>query len=253
MTAKNHRIAWISGEDPPDAFPNPEQAMKEPDGLLAAGGDLSPERLLHAYRHGIFPWYDSGQPILWWSPNPRCIIEPADFRLARRLRREIAGSRLKLTFNRDFGAVIDACASPRRTGEGTWITPEMNAAYRRLHDLGWAHSIEVWNDGRLTGGVYGVAIGQAFFGESMFSHETNASKCALYGLSRIMQELHMTVLDCQVCSAHLMSLGAITLPRRDFLARLATACSSARPVNQWPGQALPLKDFLASPGATALQ
>lgn len=251
--ADNHRIAWINRDDPPHAFPHPESAMREPDGLLAAGGDLSPARLLYAYRHGIFPWYDAGQPILWWSPDPRCIIEPGAFRLSRRQRRELRKSPLLLTFNRAFAAVIEACAGPRRSGEGTWITPEMSAAYQHMHELGWAHSVEVWNDGRLAGGVYGIAIGKAFFGESMFSRESNASKSALFGLSRIMRQSGMTLLDCQVCSPHLMSLGAIAIPRQDFLARLTLTSSASRPVGGWPAGKLALKDFMDCGGAAALQ
>jgi leucyl/phenylalanyl-tRNA--protein transferase len=253
LSAKNRRIAWISASDPPEAFPHPARAMREPDGLLAAGGDLSPERLLRAYRHGIFPWYDRGQPILWWSPDPRCVIEPRSFRLARRLRRDLRKGNLTLTFNRAFAAVIDACAAPRRTGEGTWITAEMNSAYRRLHELGWAHSIEVWNGERLAGGVYGVAIDRVFFGESMFSREANASKAALFGLCRVLAQLDFELLDCQVCSPHLVSLGASAIPREDFLARLDTGCASGTAVHSLPRERMALAELAQDGPAGALQ
>ena len=181
-----NRVVWLAAHDKPDAFPPINQAMTEPDGLLAAGGDLSTERLLAAYRHGIFPWYDDGQPILWWSPDPRCVLYPAEFHTARRLRREIASSRAELTFNQSFDSVIKACSEPRPSQQGTWITEEMMAAYSQLHREGWAHSIEVLQGSELIGGIYGIAIGGVFFGESMFSRASNASKYAFCALSQVL-------------------------------------------------------------------
>ena len=185
----NNPITWLNPSDPPEAFPDVEQALNEPDGLLAAGGDLSSERLFAAYRCGIFPWYDEGQPILWWSPNPRCVLRPEDFHVATRLKRQIRASSLSLSYNRAFGEVIRACAGKRDSQQGTWITPQMLAAYERLHDEGWAHSIEVFDGKQLIGGVYGLCIGRIFFGESMFSTQANASKIALLGLTRHIHSL----------------------------------------------------------------
>ena len=174
--SSNNRIAWISANDPPDTFPDIGRAMREPDGLLAAGGDLSAARLLTAYRLGIFPWFDEGQPILWWSPDPRCVLLPGEFHASRRLRRELRRSGAEIRFNTSFDEVIARCADPRPGQYGTWITREMIAAYTRLHADGWAHSIEVWQRDALIGGLYGLAIGRVFFGESMFSLQSNASK-----------------------------------------------------------------------------
>lgn len=229
-----NRIAWLKPEDPPDSFPSIHAAMTEPEGLLAAGGDLSEARLLFAYRHGIFPWYDAGQPILWWSPDPRCVLRPAGFHVARRLQRTMARSPAAVVFNRDFRAVVRACAGPRRSEQGTWITDEMTVAYEALHDSGWAHSIEVRHDGRLIGGMYGLAIGRIFFGESMFSNEKNASKYALLALCSVLAEHDFELIDCQVVSEHLRSLGAVAMPREDFSAVLGAACDPAVPFAKWP-------------------
>ncbi|HZD54501.1 MAG TPA: leucyl/phenylalanyl-tRNA--protein transferase, partial [Woeseiaceae bacterium] len=174
MTAP--QIKWISRGDTPGAFPDIHSALAVPNGLLAAGGDLSSERLLCAYERTIFPWYDRGQPILWWSPDPRCVLRPEAFHVSRRLRRSLRKSALTITFNAGFERVIRACGEPRHGQAGTWITAEMIEAFCRLHDTGWAHSVEVWLDRRLVGGIYGLAIGRAFFGESMFSRVTDASK-----------------------------------------------------------------------------
>ena len=237
-------ITWISSDDPPDAFPDIESAFDVPDGLLAAGGDLSPERLLYAYRHGIFPWYDDGQPILWWSPDPRCVLRPHEFHVSRRLRRWFGQCSFEISFNRSFSDVIAACARDRVGQHGTWITEDMKEAYSRLHRDGWAHSIEVWQDSGLVGGLYGLAIGQAFFGESMFSTESNASKAAMFALCRQLLINDFLLLDCQVESPHLISLGAKLIPRRKFAAELQRACSSASRFQDWPAGRVQVLEFL---------
>ncbi len=241
---KSPNITWISSDDPPDAFPDIESAFVVPDGLLAAGGDLSPQRLLYAYQHGIFPWYDDGQPILWWSPDPRCVLRPHEFHVSRRLRRALSHSKLEASFNHAFGAVISACAADRSGQQGTWITGEMVDAYTRLHEQGWAHSIEIWHEESLVGGLYGLAIGAAFFGESMFSRQTNASKAAMLALCQQMVLNDFEILDCQVESPHLISLGASLMPRNRFAAVLGRACKSASKCAQWPLERRQVLDFL---------
>ncbi|MDX1507924.1 MAG: leucyl/phenylalanyl-tRNA--protein transferase [Woeseiaceae bacterium] len=239
------RVAWLTPSDPPHAFPDIATAMQEPDGLLAAGGDLSPERLLYAYRNGIFPWYDEGQPVLWWSPDPRCVLAPADYHVSRRLQRDIAASRFELTFNMAFADVIAACAGPRRSGQSTWITADMMRAFTALYDAGWAHSIEVRDDGELVGGVYGIAIGRVFFGESMFSARSNTSKMALLGLCRVLERHRFELVDCQVVSGHLLTLGAKTIPRQEFRAILDARCGDPTPFDGWPGEPVQIRDLAA--------
>jgi len=241
---KSPRITWISGDDPPSAFPAIDAAFDSPDGLLAAGGDLSAERLLYAYRHGIFPWFDAGQPILWWSPDPRCVLYPADFHASRRLRRSLRGSDFDIRFNTEFNGVISACADTRTGQDGTWITAEMISAYSGLHTDGWAHSVEVWQADRLVGGIYGLSIGKVFFGESMFSREANASKAAMLALTRILDEKEFALLDCQVESPHLLSLGARLVPRQKFAAILAKSCSEATRFTTWPTKPCNINEFL---------
>lgn len=230
----NNRVVWLGADAPPDAFPPVTAALTEPDGLVAAGGDLSSERLLYAYRHGIFPWYEEGQPLLWWSPNPRCVFGPGNLHVSRRLRRSLRQSSAQVRVNTDFRAVIRACAAPRGAEHGTWITADMIAAYERLHREGWAHSIEVWQEESLVGGMYGLAIGRAFFGESMFSAAENASKIALLALARRMDAGELGILDCQLVSSHLLSLGATTIPRDEFTAILDSLCSPAVRFENWP-------------------
>jgi leucyl/phenylalanyl-tRNA--protein transferase len=239
-------IKWISRDDPPEAFPDIHSALSAPNGLLAAGGDLSVERLLYAYRHCIFPWFDGGQPILWWSPDPRCVMIPGEFHVARRLRRGLRNSAVVLTFNRAFGAVIDACGRRRRNSQpgSTWITPAMLDAYTDLHRQGWAHSVEAWLDDRLVGGMYGLAIGEVFFGESMFSHETDASKIALLALCRRIAAHGFRLLDCQVSSPHLQSLGARLMPRNQFATVIRSACASESPFARWPADPLAARQLL---------
>jgi len=220
-------------------FPPVETALAEPNGLLAMGGDLSPERLLDAYRHGIFPWFNPGDPILWWSPDPRMVLAPGALRVARSLAKRIRNGGFEVRVDTAFTEVMRACAAPRPPGgrvsggvppaeaeprEGaacTWISPAMIAAYTRLHQAGYAHSVETWHDGRLVGGLYGVAIGRMFYGESMFSREPDASKVALARLARQLQQWDFGLIDCQMETAHLASLGAHTMPRTAFTARLA--------------------------------
>ena len=203
-------------------FPHPAHAA--PDGLLAVGGDLSPERLLLAYRLGIFPWYSDGLPILWWSPDPRLVLEPQELRVSRRLRQLLKKGVFRITFDQAFAAVIHACATvPRREQDGTWITPEMEQAYVRLHELGYAHSAESWRDDRLVGGLYGVSLGKCFFGESMFHYETDASKAAFATLARHLKNWGFQMIDAQVTTRHLLSLGAKEVPRRVFLKKLEDA------------------------------
>ena len=214
-------IPWLRPGDPPDAFPPVEAALTDPDGLLCAGGDLSPARLLEAYRRGIFPWFSEGQPILWWSPDPRTVLYPAEFKVSRSLAKTIRNRGLAITVDRAFAEVMARCADERLRPEGTWISPQMRVAYQRLHELGLAHSYETWAGDRLVGGLYGVALGSVFFGESMFSLERDASKVALAALVRATIERNGRLIDCQVASAHLESLGARSIPRRQFVRELA--------------------------------
>ena len=197
-------------------FPPLEHALEEPDGLLAAGGDLSPERLLDAYSRGIFPWLDKDQPILWWSPNPRAVLFPEQLHVSRSLRKTLRKGHYQVSLDRQFSRVIRACAEPRHYSEGTWITAEMIHAYERLHRLGHAHSVEAWLDGELVGGLYGVALGRIFFGESMFSRATDASKVAFVHLVGQLARWGYQLIDCQVESPHLTSLGATLIPRPHF-------------------------------------
>ena len=227
------RIHWIRPEDPPDSFPAPETALREPNGLLAAGGDLSTERLLAAYRRGIFPWYERSEPVLWWSPDPRCVFVPGEVHVSRRLARLLRQERFEVRLDTAFTAVLDGCAGPRAYGDGTWITRAMHAAYQRLHALGHAHSIEAWRDGELAGGLYGVAIGEVFFGESMFSAERDASKVVLAHLSRWLEIHGFALIDCQVRSAHLVRMGAVMLPRREFLDVLEARCTARVSEDVW--------------------
>lgn len=199
-------------------FPPPDHAAKS--GLLAVGGDLSPERLLAAYREGIFPWYSEGDPILWWSPDPRFILLPDELCVSRSMRQFMKKGTLRVTFDRAFPVVISACRRPRPGQDGTWITAEIRDAYIALHDLGFAHSVEAWREEELVGGLYGVSLGHTFFGESMFSAVPNASKTALISLVSRLKAGGFDLVDCQVETAHLAGLGARLIPRREFSARL---------------------------------
>jgi leucyl/phenylalanyl-tRNA--protein transferase len=202
-------------------FPPVETALVDPNGLLAMGGDLSVERLLDAYRHGIFPWFNPGEPILWWSPDPRMVLVPGAVRVTRSLAKRLRNGGFELRVDTAFAEVMRACAAPREGESGTWISAAMVAAYSRLFEAGFAHSIETWRDGRLVGGLYGVAIGRMFYGESMFSREPDASKVALVRLAQQLQRWEFGLIDCQMETPHLASMGARTMPRADFTARLA--------------------------------
>jgi len=206
-------IPWLRGSAP---FPPVSKALRSPNGLLCAGGDLSPERIVEAYRHGIFPWYSDGEPILWWSPDPRMVLFPDELKVSRSLRKAVARGAYETRFDTAFHDVISACAEPRDGQSGTWIVPEMIEAYTRLHELGFAHSVESWRDGVLVGGLYGLALGQAFFGESMFARATDASKVALVRLVERLRASGCRVIDCQQATAHLASLGAREIARSRF-------------------------------------
>lgn len=213
-------------------FPPPEHA--EPDGLLAVGGDLSLERLLLAYQLGIFPWYSENSPILWWSPDPRLILEPRNLQVSERLKRILKKGTFTITLDRAFDAVVRGCAQAKRsTGRGTWIVDDMIIAYCRLHEAGFAHSVESWLEGELAGGLYGVALGRAFFGESMFTKETNASKVAFVHLVKLLLFWQFDFIDCQVTTGHLMRFGAHEIPRAEFLQRLKQALQFSTRRGQW--------------------
>ena len=232
-------LYWVQANRLAEEFPDPDDALAEPDGLLAAGGDLSPERLLTAYRAGIFPWFSAGQPILWWAPDPRSVLFPGELHVSRSLARTLRRDRFDVTFDEAFDTVIEACAAPRRGQPGTWITPSMHDAYRTLHRHGHAHSVECWTDGKLVGGLYGVALGRVFFGESMFSHENDASKVALVHLVRHLVAWDYRLIDCQIHNPHLASLGARTIPRREFTHLLDAHCDAAPADGAWSGARRP--------------
>jgi leucyl/phenylalanyl-tRNA--protein transferase len=221
-------------DDPESPFPAPGSALRRPNGLLAFGGDLSPARLLNAYRQGIFPWYSGDQPILWWSPDPRMVFRTAAVRPSSRFRRSLRRSPWLIRADTAFQDVVAACATaPRRGQDGTWITREMRAAYVGLHRRGHAHSVEVFDDGRLVGGIYGVAVGRMFFGESMFSVESGGSKAALFALARWLHGQGWPLIDAQVESPHLWSLGAVSVPREAFLAEIAPLVAAPDDAGPW--------------------
>lgn len=220
-------ITWLTPEVDREWFPPLDQALDEPEGLLAAGGDLSPARLLAAYRRGIFPWYSAGQPVLWWAPDPREVLEPEEFKCSRSLAKTLRNRGFEVTFDRDFADVVAACAARREHSSGTWITPEMHAAYCELRTRGHAHSVEVRLEGNLVGGLYGVLLGQVFFGESMFSRERDASKVALAWLAQRALVAGLQLIDCQLPTPHLRSLGSKPLTRSEFSGRVARL--TARP------------------------
>ena len=224
---------WLSATGSPEDFPPASSALHEPNGLLAVGGCLDPEWLLAAYVKGLFPWYEAGQPILWWSPDPRAILFPNELHVSRRLQRTIRKSSVRMSADTDFAAVIEACAAPRQYTEETWITPQMREAYTTMHSLGWAHSFEAWDDDELIGGLYGLAIGNVFFGESMFSRRTDASKIAFVNGVAYLRDRGFELIDCQVWSHHLKTLGARTMPREEFLELLSSLCNTAREPGAW--------------------
>lgn len=222
-------IPWLTGDN---LFPPVERALRTPNGLLAAGGDLSAPRLLEAYRGGIFPWFSPGDPLLWWSPDPRMVLIPGEFRLSRSLAKVLRRAVCEVRCDSAFELVVRACAAPRNGQPGTWINEGMIAAYSALHRSGYAHSVEVWCEGRLVGGLYGVSIGRMFYGESMFSEVSNASKIALAHLARQLERWQFGMIDCQMNTPHLASLGAREIPRAEFIARLQELIHCA-PITRW--------------------
>ena len=224
-------ILWLRSGT---SFPPIHSALTVPNGLLAAGGELSADRLLEAYRKGIFPWYAQGQPVLWWSPDPRMVLFVDEFRIARSLRKVVRQQKFDIRVDHAFRDVVEACAAtPRRGQGGTWITPAVVDAYCALHLRGHAHSVEAWRDGRLAGGLYGVSIGRMFFGESMFALETDASKVALVQLVAMLSRAGLPVIDCQQETTHLSSFGARPISRREFAERLAALVHSSAPADAW--------------------
>lgn len=235
MDAPSLELRWLTPTSPPDSFPQPVTALRDPNGLLAAGGDLSVARLLYAYRHGIFPWYNEGQPILWWSPDPRAVLFPEQLHISRSLCKTLRQGDYEVSIDTAFHEVIRACAGPRRNQPdgGTWITAAMQAAYSELHRQGYAHSLEVRMHGELAGGIYGVAVGGIFFGESMFSRRSNASKIALVSLVRQLHAWGFGMLDCQIPSQHLARLGSVNISRTEFLERLARCTRFPQKAGPW--------------------
>ncbi|MGD9954099.1 MAG: leucyl/phenylalanyl-tRNA--protein transferase [Burkholderiales bacterium] len=232
---------------PSDPFPPVSKALRTPNGLLCAGADLSPGRLVEAYAQGIFPWFSEGEPILWWSPHPRMVLFPGELKVSRSLRRTVDRGVFETRYDTAFPQVIEGCASPRDGQAGTWIGPAMRSAYIRLHELGFAHSVESWKDGELAGGLYGILLGRVFFGESMFSRETDASKVALVKLVGRAKALGVRVIDCQQATAHLASLGARAIPRREFAGLLAESIQYPPSGCRWPATEEAWRDSTTSP------
>ena len=229
-------IPWLPKEP---VFPALEKALAEPNGLLAAGGDLGPQRLLAAYRRGIFPWYSAREPILWWSPDPRMVLFPDEVKISASLAKTLRNANYEVRLDTVFAGVVHACADKPREGQsGTWITHEMQAAYHELHQLGYAHSVETWIDDKLAGGLYGIAIGQAFYGESMFADSRDASKIALAHLCAYLKRRGFGIIDCQMETRHLASLGARPIPRCDFASRLEELCVHGDAPERWPAAAI---------------
>lgn len=227
------RLHWLDPRDPHQPFPPARQAMRNPNGLLAIGGDLSADRLIRAYAQGIFPWFNPNEPILWWCPDPRAVLPPAQFHLSKSLHKRLRQGDFAVSLDRAFDAVLEGCGGVRINSHGTWLGREMKRAYRALFEQGLCHSVEVWRHGQLIGGLYGVALGRAFFGESMFSRETDASKIALCLLARQLQTWAYDLIDCQIASAHLRRLGAIELPRERFLLQLRDALRASPRSGHW--------------------
>ena len=228
-----HVIPWLDPETP---FPPLDHALVRPNGLLAAGADLSPTRLIDAYRHGIYPWYSEGQPLLWWSPDPRMVLYSDEFKVSRSLAKRIKRRDFDIRIDTAFDDVIRACATvPRDRQMGTWITDDMVNAYRRLHELGYAHCVEAWRDNELVGGLYGLAIGRVFFGESMFARTSDASKVALAALVALLQRQRVPLIDCQQETEHLASMGARPIPRRQFARELSKLIHSTDAPVGWRG------------------
>lgn len=227
------RLHWLDPRDPQQPFPPAHLAMRDPNGLLAIGGDLSVARLIRAYSQGIFPWYNPDEPILWWSPDPRAVLIPTDLHVSTSLRKSIRRGNYAVTLDSAFGDVLNQCSGPRSRSRGTWLGTEMREAYAQLHMRGYAHSVEVWRAGELIGGLYGVTLGRVFFGESMFSRQPDASKVALYWLCQQLIAWDFGLIDCQVGSSHLKSLGATDVSRERFLNLLRVAVSRPPRTGLW--------------------
>jgi len=232
-------VPWLRSTS---LFPPIDAALDDPNGLLAAGGDLSPERLLAAYSHGIFPWYNESTPILWWSPDPRMVLFVGEFKLPRSLRKVVRQRRFEIRVDTAFRSVMQGCAEPRNGQSGTWITPAVTEAYEALHRQGHAHSVEAWRDGELVGGLYGVSIGRMFYGESMFAREPDASKVALVKLVAMLGGMEMPLIDCQQETEHLARFGARPIPRREFAHWLSRLVNSPQPAENWTAAALAAPD-----------
>lgn len=232
----NKPYIWLKENKCADHLPDVSHALTEPDGLLAIGGVLSPSLLLDVYRKGIFPWYGEGQPVMWWSPDPRCVLFPDDFKISRSLRKSLRKAEYVVTFDQAFSDVVRSCAEPRLASPGTWITRSVIKNYQLLHESGHAHSVECWHGETLVGGLYGIAIGKIFFGESMFSRMPDASKICMAHLLHLVKELEYDLIDCQVTSDHLKSLGAKAIPRKDFSNIINKSCSDffAKTEQNWP-------------------
>ncbi|MEO8992922.1 MAG: leucyl/phenylalanyl-tRNA--protein transferase [Nitrosospira sp.] len=223
-------IPWLTPDTP---FPPLDTALAQPDGLLAAGGDLSPQRLIEAYRRGIFPWFNEGDPVLWWSPDPRMVLFPPELKISRSLGKTLKKANYTISADSAFKRVVEACAAPRKEHAGTWIHDEMIEAYTSLHEMGLAHSIETWREGELVGGLYGVAQGKMFFGESMFSRTTDASKVAFVHLVRYLERRNFKMIDCQMKTAHLASFGAREISRKEFSLKLKELVNYPERVDKW--------------------
>ncbi len=235
--ASKSQLYWVAENVISTKFPDVKSALRSPDGLLAIGGDLTEQRLLSAYQKGIFPWYNQGQPIMWWSPDPRCIFDINEIKISRSLRKILKSQKFTVSMNSDFERVIGGCAAPRVDHDETWISQDVHQAYLDLHHSGYAHSIECWISNQLVGGLYGIAIGKVFFGESMFSRASNASKVALVYLANFLKQHSFLMIDCQIYSEHLASLGAKTIARDEFTQALSKHCNLIEP-HKWPAQIL---------------
>ncbi len=227
------KLTVLDSANPRQPFPPLKNALHEPNGLLAVGGCLSSERLINAYRHGVFPWFSGDEPILWWSPNPRLVLFPEKLVTSKRLAKTLRQNKFIVTFNQAFDSVIAKCAEVRANAEGTWISDDIQRAYSQLHREGVAHSVETWRDGELVGGLYGIALGKIFFGESMFHTQTDASKIAFTHCVKQLQAWDFQLIDCQVYSEHLVSLGAEEISRDAFSHLLTTHCADFTPTNAW--------------------
>lgn len=237
LQSSGNKLYWVADNIIADDFPDVGAALRYPDGLLAIGGDLEVHRLLDAYRRGIFPWYSQGQPIMWWSPDPRCVLKPEDIHISRSLTKTLRRGIFDVTFNQAFDQVIRKCGEPRNGNPDTWISPDIIRAYTDLYAKGHALSVECWHQGELVGGLYGVVIGKVYFGESMFSRMSDASKVAMAHLAKLLQSRKFRLIDCQVYSRHLKTMGAKPIPRNLFINILRNYCNDA--VNEeWPKQSL---------------